>query len=236
MALVGPDGQTAWMSTDGRVWSGAMPLTGAHFDVSLMGRMYAGATFPDGSTAGAWTMHVDHATGQMSGRFAGTGDAGSFNVMLSSMWTRPATLSSLAGVYTRSTWSGYSMTMTVGANGQLIGTDTRGCAFNGTVTVPDATRNLYDLNATVTSCGALDGAYQGRGTLFDADAMRDWMTAMHPLEQGGHTHGSMGSMPGMPGMPGMGGMTWNTIPSGTSNLFMFVLRNQQNAIMDALAK
>jgi hypothetical protein len=89
---------------------------------------------------------------------------------------------------------------------------------------------MYAISATVTSCGTLDGAYQGMGTLLDATAMRDWMTAMHPLEQGGHTHGSMG------GMGGMGGMTYNTIPSGTSNLFMFVLRNDQNAMMDALAK
>ena len=60
--------------------------------------------------------------------------------------------------------------------------------------------------------------------------MRDWMGAMHPIEQGGHTHGSMGAM------GGMGGMTYNTVPAGTSNLFMFVLTNEQNAIMDALAR
>jgi hypothetical protein len=68
LAMVGPDGQSAWMSADGRVWSGAMPTTGTHFDVSLMGRMHAGSTFPDGSNAAMWTMNVDHVTGQMSGR------------------------------------------------------------------------------------------------------------------------------------------------------------------------
>lgn len=230
VGLVGENGQTTWMSTDGRVWDGVMPMTGTHFDVSLMGHMYAGSTFPDGSHAGMWTMNVDHSTGKMSGHFAGTGDAGQFSLMLNSMWNRPASLQTLAGVYTRSTWSGYSMTLSVGSDGQLAAADSRGCAINGTVTVPDPTRNLYAISATVTSCGAMDGGYQGQGTLLDANAMRDWMTAMHPLEQGGHTHGNMG------GMGGMGGMTYNTVPSGTSNLFMFVLRNEQNAIMDALAK
>jgi hypothetical protein len=230
VALVGANGQTTWMSTDGRVWDGTMPMTGAQFDASLMGHMYTGSTFPDGSHAGMWTMNVDHSSGQMSGHFAGSGDAGHFSLMLNSMWNRPASLQTLAGVYTRSTWSGYANTMTIGTDGQLVAADSRGCNIDGTVTVPDPTRNMYAISATVTSCGTLDGAYQGMGTLLDATAMRDWMTAMHPLEQGGHTHGSMG------GMGGMGGMTYNTIPSGTSNLFMFVLRNDQNAMMDALAK
>lgn len=235
MGMVGTDGQALWMSTDGRVWNGTMPATGAHFDVSLMGRMYTGATFPDGSNAGDWMMNVDHVSGHMSGHFAGSGDAGSFSMTLNAMWNRPASRSTLAGVYTRSTWTGYTMTMTIGADGQLGASDSRGCSINGTVTVPDAIRNLYAITATVTSCGTLDGAYRGMGTLLDADAMHDWMTAMHPIEQGGHSHGHM-DVGHMGGMGGMGGMTYNTVPTGSSNLFMFVLENGQNAIMDALAK
>ena len=77
--------------------------------------------------------------------------------------------------------------------------------------------------ATVTSCGSPDGTYRGMGTLLDADAMRDWMSAMHPLEQGGHTHGA----------PMMGG---NTVPTGQRNLFMLSIVNDRNAIMDALAR
>lgn len=234
VAMVGEDGQTTWMGTDGHVWSGAMPMTGTHFDASLMGRLYAGATFPDGSTAGMWTLHVDHAGGQMSGRFEGAGDTGQFSLMLSSMWDRPATLPTLAGVYTRSTWSGYTMTLAVGSDGTLAGVDSSGCAINGTVSVPDATRNMYAISAGVSSCGVLDGNYSGQGTLLDASAMQDWMSAMHPLEQGGRSHGSMSMGGGMGG--GMGGMSYNTVPGGSANLFMFVLKNDQNAIMDALAR
>jgi hypothetical protein len=55
------------------------------------------------------------------------------------------------------------------------------------------------------------------------------MTAMHPLEHGGHSHG--GSMMG--GSPMMG---HNTVPTGQRNLFMFSMVNANNAIMDALAR
>ena len=226
IAMTGPDGHSTWMSADGRVWSGHVPQTGSHFDASFSGHMYDGLHFPDGTNHGTWTMTVDHRATGMTGQFNGGGDAGSFAMNLSPMWNRTGSLSEAAGVYMRTTSSGYAMEMTISSNGQMSGHDTRGCVFSGTVTVPDAAHNLYRLEASVSSCGALDGAYTGMGTLVDADAMRDWMTSMHPLEHGGHSHGgSMG-----------GGMMGNTVPTGTRNLFMFCLANPTNAIMDSLAK
>ena len=230
VALTGPDGHSVWMATDGRVWGGRMPMSGASFDATLAGHMYDGAHFPDGTNHGTATMMVDHhAPGAMSGRYSGSGDAGTFNMSLSPMWDRPASIGTVAGVYTRTTSNGYTMTMTLDANGQLHASDSRGCMFNGTVSVPDSTHNLYRIDATVTSCASLDGTYQGMGTLLDADAMRDWMTAMHPLEHGGHSHGG----PMMGGSPGMG---HNTLPSGQRNLFMFSMVNASNAMMDAVAR
>jgi hypothetical protein len=145
------------------------------------------------------------------------------------MWDRPASLSTLAGVYTRTTSNGYTMTMTMSANGQLTASDSRGCLINGTASVPDVLHNMYGIHATVTSCGTLNGTYQGLGALLDADAMQDWMTAMHPLEHGGHSHGG----PMMGGSPMMGR---NTVPTGQGNLFMFSMANTNNALMDALAR
>jgi hypothetical protein len=227
VALTGPDGHSMWMSTDGRVWSGQMPQTGSHFDATFDGHMYEGAHFPDGSNHGSWSMTVDHPATGMHGQFHGNGDVGSFTMDLSPMWNRPASLATVAGVYTRTTSSGYSMTMTLSSNGQMSGQDTRGCVFSGTVSVPDTNHNLYRLDAAVSSCGALDGEYAGMGALVDADAMRDWMTAMHPLEHGGHSHG---------GMMGGGTMGGNTVPAGAQNLFMFCLANPGNAIMDAITR
>jgi hypothetical protein len=230
VALTGADGHSAWMTTDGRVWSGQVPMTGDHFDTTFSGHMYDGVHFPDGTNHGTASMKIDHHTASTtSGRYTGSGDTGTFNMSLSPMWDRPASLGTVAGVYTRSTSNGYTMTMTVSANGQLNASDSRGCLVNGTVGVPDAAHNMYRINATVTSCGALDGVYQGMGTLLDADAMQDWMTAMHPLEHGGHSHG--GSMMGGSSMMGR-----NTVPTGQRNLFMFSMVNDRNAIMDALSR
>jgi hypothetical protein len=228
VALTGHDGHSMWMTTDGRVFHGQVPLGGDHFDASFTGHMYEGDHFPDGTNRGTASMRIDHhSTAVTSGRYSGSGDAGTFNMALNPMWDRSASLTTVAGVYTRSTASGYTMTMTLGANGQLTGSDSKGCVFSGTVSVPDPQHNLYHLDAQVSACGTLDGHYQGTGTLLDADAMKDWMTAMHPLEHGGHSHG--GSM-----MGGQHGMGHNTVPTGQHNLFMFSMANDRSAIMDAL--
>jgi hypothetical protein len=230
VALTGLDGRSVWMTTDGRVWGGQMPMAGDHFDTTFSGHMYEGVHFPDGTNHGTTSMMIDHHSATVtSGRYSGSGDAGTFNTSLSPMWSRPASIGTVAGVYTRSTSNGYAMTMTMSANGQLTASDSRGCLISGAVGVLDATHNMYRIDATVTSCGALDGTYSGMGTLLDADAMQDWMTAMHPLEHGGHSHG--GSMMG--GSPMMG---HNTVPTGQRNLFLFSMVNEHNAIMDALAR
>ena len=101
--------------------------------------------------------------------------------------------------------------------------------FSGTVSVPDSQHDFYDIDAQMSACGSLDGHYQGAGTLLDADAMQDWMTAMHPIEHGGHSYG--GSM-----MAGEHDIGHNTVPTGHHNLFMFSMVNDQNAIMDALGR
>lgn len=225
VALTGLDGHSVWMTTDGRVWGGQVPTTGDHFETTFSGHMYDGVHFPDGTNHGTTSMMVDHhSTTVTSGRYSGSGDSGSFDMSLSPMWDRPASIGTVAGVYTRSTSNGYTMTMTIGANGQIAGSDSRGCVISGAAGVPDATHNLYRIDATVTSCGSLDGTYSGIGALLDADAMQDWMTAMRPLEHGGSMMG---------GSPMMGR---NTVPTGQRNLFMFSMVNDHNALMDALAR
>lgn len=229
VALTGHDGHTVWMTTDGRTWDGQLPLHGDHFEATLDGHMHEGAQFPDGTNHGSATMSVDHhSAGVTRGHHSGNGDAGTFDLAMNSMWNRPAALDTVAGVYTRTTSSGYAMTMTIDARGQMTGSDSRGCVFDGTVTIPDPAHNLYDIDAHVSSCGTLDGHYAGMGTLLDADAMQDWMTAMHPFEHGGHSHGGP--------MMGGGHMGHNTVPTGHANLFTFCIVNDQNAVMDALAR
>jgi hypothetical protein len=233
MALTAPNGHSVWMTTDGRVWNGQLPMTGAQFDATMSGYMYPGSHFADGSNFGPATMRMDHTGSGWSGTYDGNGDAGSFSVAMSAMWERPASLDSVAGVYTRTTSIGYTMTLTITQSGELAATDSRGCVISGSVSVPDASRNLYELDATVTSCGVFDGTYHGMGTLLDADAMRDWSESMGCFQYGSG---------GMMGGGGMMGSGWwpmagsNTVPSGTRNLLMFAIVNGHHALMDALAR
>jgi len=232
VGLTNAAGQSVWMTTNGRVWSGQMPTTGTQFNATMAGYMYPGSRFPDGTNYGISSMMFNYGNGAWTGQYSGTGDAGTFNVTMSPMWNQPASLGTLAGTYTRTTSIGYTMTMSIAADGVMTATDTRGCVINGTVTVPDPTHNLYQISATATSCGVLNGTYHGHGTLVDANAMRSWMTTMGCFQYG---------QTGMMGGGGMMGGWWpntgtNTVPSGTGNLFMFAMTNGQYAIMDALAK
>jgi hypothetical protein len=136
VGMTGHDGHTVWMTTDGRVWRGHVPLDGDRFDATFSGHMYEGDHFPDGTNHG--TAHIQfehHSTSMASGSYSGSGDAGTFSMSMSSMWNRSSALETVAGVYTRSTATGYTMTMTIGAMA-VSGSDP-GLVFSGTVAVPD---------------------------------------------------------------------------------------------------
>jgi hypothetical protein len=224
VAMTDAAGHSVWMTTDGRIYDGSMPTSGTSFQWPMTGYMDAAGHFPDGTNFGMGTMTVDEQTAtMMSGHYSGNGQSGSFTMNMSPMWQRDATLAAVSGTYTRSTSTGYSMTMNIDANGQLMGSDTSGCMLNGSVTAPDPHHDLYQMDGTVTSCGILDGNYHGMAALLDADAMHDWMSTMP-----GYQHGGM--------MGGSGMMGGNTVPSGQRNLLMFALVNGQHALMDALAK
>lgn len=224
VAMTDSDGHSAWMTTDGRVYDGSMPMTGENFQYSMTGYMDASGHFADGTNYGMGTMTIDtHTASMMSGHYTGNGQTGNFSMNLSPMWQRDASLSDIAGTYTRSTSTGYTMTMSIDTHGQMTGSDTSGCVFSGTMTAPDPHHDLYRMDVTVSSCGELDGAYHGMGSLVDADAMQDWMSTMP-----GYQHGGM--------MGGSGMMGSNTVHGGQHNLFMFALVGDHHAMMDALAR
>jgi hypothetical protein len=76
-------------------------------------------------------------------------------------------LATAAGVYTASDSSGYTLTVTIHRDGQLDGSDTKGCTLIGSVDVPDPAVNYYSAIADATTCGILDGHYLGMLTLSD---------------------------------------------------------------------
>jgi hypothetical protein len=226
LGMVDAAGASLWITADGRVMAGPLGTTMPQGAFQVAAHMDQGGAFANGSLHGSMNFTFDPvAAGALAGHVSGMGDTYAFRAAMSGMWNRPASLATLAGVYTRATATGYTVTLAIAADGRLSGSDTRGCVLNGLATVPDPGRNLYRLTATVTSCGALNGDYAGMGTLVDATAMSSWLRQMPPLAMGG-MHGD-GMMHGGP---------MNSIPSGASNLFMFALTSGQHAIMDALAR
>lgn len=110
-----------------------------------------------------------------------------FTLNPSSGFDQPLTLAELAGVYTRSTvtllGSQITMTVTIDANGQLSGSHSNGCTFNGTASIPDASRSLVSLQVQLDGCGNTlasskqwNGEYRGLGIL-----LRDAVSPSNPL-------------------------------------------------------
>jgi hypothetical protein len=220
VGTVGDNGQFHLSMANGMTFVGTMQGSGTSFSMNMTAYMPEGQTFPNGAPSASMAFAVTMTgNGMMTGTYSGAGQSGSFSLAMDAMGSRSASLQAVAGTYTRSNSTGYTVTMTIGANGQLTGSNTRGCVFNGAVSVPSPTRNQYSISMTVTSCGALDGNYTGMGTLVDASSMTNWMTTMRSSMMSG------GMMAGT-----------NVIPTGTSNLFMYAVSNGQRAIMDSLAK
>ena len=84
-----------------------------------------------------------------------------FSLSYDDVYQRAASLQEIAGVYTASEYDGYTLTITVHDDGQLDGSDTRGCVLMDDVSVPDAAKNVYRAVASASNCGALDGQYDG---------------------------------------------------------------------------
>jgi hypothetical protein len=100
---------------------------------------------------------------------------------------QPLTLEELSGTYTRTTLtllgSQTTMSVTIDANGQLNGSHSNGCVFNGTASIPDAARSLVSLQVRLDRCGDTlasskqwNGEYRGLGIL-----LRDAVSPSNPL-------------------------------------------------------
>lgn len=91
------------------------------------------------------------------------------------VYEHAASLQEIAGVYTASEQDGYTLTITVHDDGQLDGSDTRGCVLTGNVTVPDAAKNVYRAIANASACGDLDGQYEGTLSLRVSENRLSWL-------------------------------------------------------------
>ena len=236
VGLTNSSGHSVWMTTDGRVWSGQMPMTGDHFDTNITGHMYPGVASPTAPTTAPWSMMANYSATGTSGRFNGTGDAGTFSFSMHPMWDRPASIRTVAGVYTRSTSIGYTMTMTMSSQrtahrqrlpwlphqrrGQRAGRDAQPVQHDRHRDVVWIAQRHLQRHGRVARCRRDAGLDDGHASLQHGGGCGGirWLDDGRWLADGGRTRLQHGAR------------------RGQHNLFMFSLANDHNAIMDALAR
>lgn len=64
------------------------------------------------------------------------------------------------GTFTTSLTNGYTLTVTIDASGELIGSDTNGCLLRGRVSATPGS-SIAEVTHAVTGCGERDGRYRG---------------------------------------------------------------------------
>ena len=84
---------------------------------------------------------------------------------------RKIDLDALQGSYTTFLGNGYTLTLTVDAQGRISGADTRGCSLQGQASL-GRSANVFRVDHAVTGCGVRDGRYSGEASLFFNDAGR----------------------------------------------------------------
>ena len=120
--------------------------------------------------------------GGMTGAVEFRKDDYQFSLASSSAYTQSLGLQDLAGVYTRTTTrtlgSPLTLTLAIDADGRITGSHSNGCVFEGSASIPDASRNMVRFTMSVANCGEQfgsssrwNGDYTGLGVLLrDAPA------------------------------------------------------------------
>lgn len=80
------------------------------------------------------------------------------------------TFAELSGTYIMQTTGVYRTSVTILADGTIAGSDETGCAFNGSVAIPDTQYNIYEVSYTAANCREpqRNGQYSGLGA-YDPD-------------------------------------------------------------------
>ncbi len=124
---------------------------------------------------------VEVTGGALSGELHFHRDDYRFALNAAAEYNRSVSLAALAGVYTRSESSilgeQVTLTVTIEANGQLTGSYSNGCVFNGNASIPDTSHNMVQLQIDLANCGSRgsskqwNGAYTGLGLLLSDNAV-----------------------------------------------------------------
>ena len=149
---------------------GQVPTTGTRFEASLTGVLYYDNHWSDGTRVAPVKLDSTVTPGlAWNGAFRETTGSGTFAFgYQQGTYERPSSLDLIAGDYAGIQIhddavdpNGYTVNLSIAADGTLGGGDSRGCSYDGAVGLVNPTRNYYELAVTIANCPVQNGRYSG---------------------------------------------------------------------------
>lgn len=158
----------------GVLYEGTLTITGTNFTATTTNIDINGGVASTSTLTGT-IITASSITGTFT---SSDGGSGSFSLTYDPITTRGASLATTDGNWSATDGMGYTMTLSIDANGLLTGSDTDGCVFNGTVAVLDPAVNIYGIAVDVSLCAdaAFNGSYDGYGVVGDTTVANDTLT------------------------------------------------------------
>lgn len=142
------------------------------FSVTGTGNAYASAatTLPDGSLTSVLSLTgTVTERSQIVGRYSYGGESGRLLLNYqATLYDKPSSLATLAGVYMFPTVGTLSSTITIDNGGVLMINRSDGCISNGAFRLIEPTANAYEGTWTTSACGAGNGEWTALGYLVSA--------------------------------------------------------------------
>ncbi len=179
--IVDSTGKAAFIRSDGAEFTGTLQVSGSTVAAGVDGYPSYGATFDDGTTYGVGTLNgtvSESETLSLTLEFT-TSDNNSltstWNLSFLTLSTSGATLAKISGSYTDATTGA---AVSISSDGvlfaQAASSGWTDCVLNGTVSVPDANFDIYDVTYTYSSCtgnwAALNGVSFSGVALLNSNA------------------------------------------------------------------
>jgi len=170
LGLISPNGEGRFIVDDGEQDKVMLTLNGDKFTGSILGYDYDGLFIASGTIAGSYSTTLINGSTTVGGNVIGT-----FSFEVSDQSNEGASLDTVKGNYST---IDAETSIAIDIDGLLSGSDTNGCQYNGNVTVPDSSVNVYKLILEVSSCGIFNSTYTGLAAytqLFDDSPQKGFL-------------------------------------------------------------
>ena len=152
-AIIAETGDGRISSQDGTYYRLSLGEAGSSVTGSFIGYS-TGVTFPDGSQSTAGTVGATLTLAGLSGTLTdNSGNAEALALTYDNTYAIGSSLPTLVGAWSYST-SGFSLTLTIQADGTLSGLDASGCSYSGAFSLIDPAFDAYSESYTRTCNGS----------------------------------------------------------------------------------